>query len=237
MRHSTRRLINVNEVKRKDIVGKVKKQDPKRYMKRLDYDYRNYVQFRTLNPKDLLKNDTLTLVFQVKDYTVTVSFQGFMETLLDVVSKQKTNYVNINTVERALMQSFENPDVKVSCTCPDMTYRFNYWASKYGYKYGKPETREPKKRNPDDVGAVCKHLAAVLSNKKWLRAASTSVNDFIKDNIYEIRDTLGLSEEDFYINTVNYALGKKSRTSRQKPGKIAPNVEVISDEEEPELNI
>jgi hypothetical protein len=156
--------------------------------------------------------------------------------LLDEVARQKTNYVNIDTVERALMRAVDNSDIKVNCTCPDFRYRMAYYATQDDFKWGEPENRKPKKTNPDkNIGPVCKHLASVLSNKKSLRPAASSINDWIKSHVDDIRDELGLSEEDFYINAINYALGKKSRQSREKPGRNAPNVEIDSDELE--LNV
>ena len=58
---------------------------------------------------------------------------------------------------------------------------FAYWATENGYKYGEPETRPSDITNPDDaLGATCKHLDLLLSNKRWLTKAASVVNAFIK---------------------------------------------------------
>jgi hypothetical protein len=79
-------------------------------------------------------------------------------------------------------------------------YRFAYWATKYDYKSGKPETRPTKITNPNDKkGAVCKHLLAILSNKKWLVKLSTIINQYIKAFPKDIRKVLQLSDDDTVI--------------------------------------
>lgn len=88
-------------------------------------------------------------------------------------------------------------------------YRFAYWATKYGYKYGKPETRPAKKTNPNDkIGAMCKHLTALLANKKWVVKIASIINDYINEYPDEARRAMGLSEDEMVINTYARRLGK-----------------------------
>jgi len=52
----------------------------------------------------------------------------------------------------------KDSDMKILCSCP----AFQYWGPAYittkrGSKYGEPETRPPKKRNPKEYGLGCKH--------------------------------------------------------------------------------
>lgn len=80
-------------------------------------------------------------------------------------------------------------------------YRFAYWATKYGYKYGKPENRPAKITNPNDkLGAMCKHLTSILSNKKWTVKVASVLNEFIKAYPNEVQELLGLNDDEFIIN-------------------------------------
>ncbi len=88
-------------------------------------------------------------------------------------------------------------------------YRFAYWATKYGYKYGKPEKRPAKITNPGDkIGAMCKHLTALLANKKWVVKIASIINDYINEYPDDARKAMGLSEDEMVINTYARRLGK-----------------------------
>lgn len=89
--------------------------------------------------------------------------------------------------------------------CPDFRYRYAYFATKYDYLWGPPENRPSNMTNPkDNIGATCKHLACILSNKKWLVKASSVVNDFIHENYHEILQKYNLSEDDFRYDEQAY---------------------------------
>lgn len=192
-----RKIHPLNEVTRKNMVGKTKVQSPSRYDKRL-----RYRQFGiNLDPENILKTDELISRVTVKDYDCTIAYYGLLHELRLVVKAQPKHNVTLQSVIRALYRSIDNTDIMVDCTCADFVYRYAYWATKYGYKYGKPETRPADKTNPNDkIGAMCKHLTSILTNKKWLVKLATLVNTFVKDNEDAVREYLKLSREDFYIN-------------------------------------
>lgn len=78
-------------------------------------------------------------------------------------------------------------DLKVSCTCPDMRYRFSYkaWTEGYGIK---KERRFPKIRNPLLKGSVCKHLLAVLFlvQQNWKQISlDMAKSKYFKKRYYE----------------------------------------------------
>ena len=84
--------------------------------------------------------------------------------------------------------------------------RFAYWASRFDYIYGSPERRPANITNPqDDIGATCKHLCSVLSNKKWLVKAVPVVNDFIHNNYDAIIKQYRLDPSEFVIDQARYA--------------------------------
>ena len=169
------------EVSRKDLVTKSRVQGKKRFNKRLNYQVSN---FRGVDLQKLFEDDYFVFNTPIKDYVCTIAFPGVFSSLKRVVRSTAGDprKINLQMVIKALRIAFDDTDdVKVNCTCADWIYRFAYWATENGYKYGEPETRPSDITNPDDaLGATCKHLDLLLSNKRWLTKAASVVNAFIK---------------------------------------------------------
>jgi hypothetical protein len=203
------------EVSRKNMVGKTKVQSPTRYNKRLHYHASGY----DIDFEKLLASDFIVANVKVGDYICTVAYKGVLSKLADLVERSPNHYVNIQITIKALTQSIDETDVLVNCTCPDFRYRFAYWATKFDYKYGKPETRPSEITNPDDkLGAICKHLTAILANKRWMNKLASVLNKFIRENADEIRDIMGLSEDEFIVNPIRFGKiePKKDDKSNEK---------------------
>lgn len=189
------------EISRRNMVGKTKVQSPQRFNKRLHYHAKGF----DIDFERLLKSDFIVANIAVGDYICTIAFKGVLSKLADLVEKTPKHYANIQMVIKALNQSIDETDLLVNCTCPDFRYRFAYWATKFGYKYGDPENRPSDITNPDDkLGAVCKHLTTLLSNKRWLSKLASVLNNFIRENVDEIRDILGLSADEFIVNPLRF---------------------------------
>ena len=170
------------EVGRGDLLRKSRYQSKTRYNKRLNYQVSN---FRGVDLKQLFDNDYFVFTTPIGDYMCTIAFPDVFTTLKEVLSQSThgdIKKVNLQMVIRALSKEYDNADdLKVNCTCPDFYYRFSYVATIGDYKYGEPQTIPAKITNPDnDLGAVCKHLDLLLSNKRWLTKAASAVNAFIK---------------------------------------------------------
>lgn len=169
------------EVSRKDLVLKSRTQSKTRFNKRLNYQVSN---FRGVDLQQMFENDYFVFNTPIKDYVCTIAFPGVFTSLKQVVRSTAgdPSRINLQMVIRALRIAFDaTDDVKVNCTCADWIYRFAYYATKNGYKYGPPENRPSDITNPDDtLGATCKHLDMLLSNKRWLVKAASVVNAFIK---------------------------------------------------------
>ena len=197
----------ITEISRKNLVGKSKSQSPDRFNRRLGYHPKSY---KGIDVERLLDDDIIVIKVPVGDYMCTVAYKGVLRHLTDVINKQPTPNVTLQSVIKALSDAFDDTDILVDCTCPDFRYRFAYWATKYGYKYGKPETRPSKITNPDDkLGAMCKHLSSLLSNKRWLVKIASTFNEYIKNNQDTIRKSLGLSDDEFIINRGKIPKGSK----------------------------
>lgn len=179
--HST----TLTEISRRNLVGKTRAQSPTRYLKRQNYSPRTYdgVDF-----DDLFKKDLIVAKVSVGDYSCTVAFQYILRNLKKLMKVRNKSNVNLQLVISAVTKAIDESDILVDCSCADFKYRYAYWATKYGYKYGEPENRPTKVTNPaDKLGAQCKHLTMLLSNKRWLVKVSSVINQYLKDNI----ETLG----------------------------------------------
>jgi hypothetical protein len=174
----------------------------------------------------------------VGNYDVTVAYFGILSKLKTIISRKPRYNVTLQDVIKAVSRAIDDSDVFVDCTCPDFIYRYSYYATKYGYKFGKPEIRPPKITNPDDnIGATCKHIAALLSNKKWLVKVSSSVNNFIKANYEEIIEILGLDTDKFIINKPGRPSHRTGRNINMlRRDKLEIPDEDNEDEEELELS-
>lgn len=175
-------LTSLDEIDRKNLVGKVKAQSPDRYNRRLSYHPSSYIE---IDLEQLLTKDSLVAKLPVGDYTCTVAYAGVLSQLSDVLKKQPRPNVTLQSVIRAITQSIDKTDILVDCTCADFVYRYAYWATKYGYKYGKPETRPTKITNPDDESFKSKSLTTNSSTFNLERFSITIVltNELIHEGI------------------------------------------------------
>lgn len=204
------------EVDRKNLVGKTKKQSPGRYARRTGY---KPLSFRSISFDSLFKKDEFVINVPVGDYICTIAFKGLMEQIRYVLKHQPKPNFTLQTVIKAISRAIDAEDILVDCTCPDFIYRFAYWATKYGYKYGKPENRPTKITNPNDkLGSMCKHLMSLLANKKWLVKVASVINEFAKAYPDDFLDYLDMDDE-VVINTP----GKKRRDRNLKKTTVLPD--------------
>lgn len=132
----------------------------------------------------LFKENILTVNISVKgetdDYTVKISFGGFLDILGGLV-KGNIEDLNLRNITRALVTGFNQDDVYIFCSCPDFHYRFGYWATRNKLTSGEPEDRPSNITNPNDtLGSGCKHILLVLSNNSWLMKVASVINNYIK---------------------------------------------------------
>lgn len=109
-----------------------------------------------------------------------------------------------------------------------------YQATKYGYKYGKPENRPAKITNPNDYGALCKHLTSMLSNKKWLQQITAGVMDFIEKRINEVNRFLRLEGDEALTLPNELARQNAKKGAYSKLFKKLDKEEPDGEKEEPE---
>jgi hypothetical protein len=190
---------NLLEIKRDNLIGKSKASKKGSERVQRSKNYRPDINNSVIHIQDLLFDDVLIVDVPVGDYIDTVVIEGFLYTLINLVKRQEHGNVNLRVVTRALMITRQNSDFRVNCTCPDFRYRFRVWATKYGYNYGTPEIRPAKITNPHDkLGSFCKHLIALLNDKRWFERLASVVNKIVQSEIPAIREAYGLKEQDFY---------------------------------------
>lgn len=140
-------------------------------------------QYNSIDMNKLFKQDILTVDINVKgetnDYTVKISFGGFLQLLLDQIEKQDGK-LDLKAVTRALVNGFNKDDVYIHCSCPDWKYRFNYFATRNQINSGEAENRPSDITNPNDtLGSACKHVLLVLSNTSWIIKVGSTIYNYI----------------------------------------------------------
>jgi hypothetical protein len=140
--------------------------------------------YNSIDMNKLFKDDILTVNVAVKgetdDYTVKISFGGFLKILRKEIDR--IGMFDLRAVTRALIEGFNKDDVYIHCSCPDWKYRFAYWGTKNNINSGEPQNSNGMWiRNPDDrLGSGCKHVLLVLSNNSWLIKVASVIKNYVK---------------------------------------------------------
>jgi hypothetical protein len=174
----------LNEVTRWDIIRRSKIESPERFQKQRFYKAKD---FNNVDFEDLFTTDTFTWSSRVGDYVVTISFEGAFANLYNVVGswsgKNRWKRLDLKLLTNCLSKALDEEDLYIACTCPDFKYRFDFWATKAGCKYGTKQNRPPTVRNvKNNKGYCCKHILAVLYGKRWVPAAAKAWYSYIKAN-------------------------------------------------------
>lgn len=176
--------LQLNEDSRASLLSKSKRSTKgmERFKRRVKSRVANSVkQYNSIDMNKLFKDNILTVDVMVRgetdNYTVRISFGGFLELLHDQLRVQE---FNLKAVTRALINGFNRDDVYIHCSCPDAQYRFGYWQTKNKITSGDPETRPANITNPDDaLGSACKHVLLVLSNTSWLLKVASTIFNYV----------------------------------------------------------
>ena len=178
-----RKLVRLDEVSRNELLAKSKRQTITRYNKAAGYKGFSIIDIDTTS---VLTTDSLRVTCRVGDYYDTVEVEDILYWVQFYAEQNENNQINTKVVTKAIMDAIDAMNIKVDCTCGDFVYRFAYMATKMGYKYGKPENRPAKITNPNDYGALCKHLISRLSNKRRLQQVTGTFMDYLEKRIVEV---------------------------------------------------
>ena len=137
----------------------------------------------SIDMNKLFKEDILTVNLPIKgetnDYTVKITFGGFLEILRDQLRDNEE--IDFRAISRACIIGFNKDDVFINCSCPDFRYRFAYYATRNDINSGAPENRPSDITNPhDSLGSACKHVLLVLNNTSWIIKVASVINNYIR---------------------------------------------------------
>lgn len=142
--------------------------------------------YNDINMDGLFKKDNLKFVVKVHgetdDYDVTLIFDNIMRNIQQEV-KANDNKLDFRCVLQALLRSFNNGDIYVSCQCPDWRYRFAHHATEDNYNSGMIELRPnrfDRTNSNNDMGSACKHVNLVIANLDWMMKIASVINNYIK---------------------------------------------------------
>jgi len=219
--------LKLEEASRNELLAFAKGETITRYNKAQAY---KGFSINNIDTTDILKNNVLVVTCQVGDYDDTIGLEDILYWIEMGAESNQNRQINTKVITQAVMNSIDGMDIKVDCTCGDFRYRFAYMATTLDYKYGKPEYRPNRyhKTNKENRGSICKHLVALLSNKRWLQQVTATLMDWCEEHIDEINDYLRLSGDK--VLTLPNELARKNakdRWNRQKeePQENPENIE------------
>lgn len=135
-----------------------------------------------------------TLNFKVSSQTISGKYYYVSIEAPDILPYADNVGMGDHLTDRDLAVILTKNNFRVHCGCPSwLYYAFQYMATVGNYEI-EPETREPKRNNTSKLGALCKHLVAVVKNlfeNKEMRAA------IIKDIENYLRMLNGMEYEDY----------------------------------------
>lgn len=186
---------------------------------------------KNIDTTNVLSGNSLVVQLGVGNYNDIVELEDILywvQISAENTNSYTKNQINTKVVTQALMNSIDGMDINLDCSCADWQYRFAYQATVLGYKYGDKEGRpnEDIRANPENRGGVCKHLYAVLSNKRWLQQVTSKFMDWLVTNIDGVNKYLGL-KGDKVLTLPNELARTNAKASWQ-------NRKVKDDEQEPE---
>lgn len=182
---------NILEDKRSQLIARSKSSDKEkidnktRFEKRVKSRLANSVrQFNKIDMNQFFKDDLLTVKIEVigetDTYFVTITFSNVLKNLQRYIIKNGDR-LDLRSILRALIDTFNANDIYSRCTCPDFHYRIGYYASRNNTITGPKETIPSRITNPrDTLGPGCKHLMLALSNTSWLVKVASVINNYIK---------------------------------------------------------
>lgn len=182
--------MNLQEATRKELIDKgkagkaTKAYGTNRYERRThQHSYNTLDAFNKIDMNALFHSGLLSFKVPVHgetdNYMVEILFEGITEDIKREI-KRNNNLLEYKCVYRALVNSINDRDIYIACTCPDWYYRFAYHATKGGFNGSRPELRPAKETNPDnDLGTGCKHVMNVLDNLDWAMKLATTVFNYI----------------------------------------------------------
>jgi hypothetical protein len=171
-------------------------------------------------------------------YDAYLKFKNIVPTLQRIVKDRRLWVKDKSRVDRTkLARKFmDTVDVQIKCSCP----AFQYWGpayilslGKYDAKHTDRELRPPRKRNPKQYGAFCKHLQNLMRVLPFYTdTAMEWITDFYDEDIKKAEAEA--REEYGWVKKVAKKLKKKKKEKEEEPEEKPEEEEETEDEQEEE---
>lgn len=203
-------VIRICEFTARQIVGKSKSSSKySRFNNRKDVSKINVSRVGLLDIKEGSKD--LNIYLQVtsasdssKHYRVDIKIVDFVDHLKEFAESMSTEATIQNLIRQLkpfFVQELKTANIKVSCSCPDFTYRFKDSARNEKFYFGIDPSDEARSPNPNKVnphyeGSVCKHLIKVLTMPStWYEKVLRSLSNLLKNNKSVLTQDLGIPDK------------------------------------------
>lgn len=150
-----------------------------------------------------------------KTYDAVVHFKELNWTLEKLVKDRRLWIADKSRVDMRKLAAkfFSLADVEILCSCPAFQYygpAYILSKDRYDAKYTRDELRPPRKRNPKQYGAYCKHYANVMKVLPFYKSTLAKwLKDFHADEIKKFEEEA--KEEFGWITKAALALKKKKK--------------------------
>jgi hypothetical protein len=203
-------MIRIIEYTSAQIVNKSRNSDKfSRFNNRTNVSKINVSRVGLLDIKEGSKD--LNIYFHVtsasdssKQYRVDLKLIDFIDHLKEFAVNLDTNVTIqklIQNLRPFFNQELKTANVKVSCSCPDFTYRFKDSARNEKFYFGIDSSDEarnpnPNKINPHYEGSVCKHLVKLLTKPSlWYEKVIRSLSNVLKNQQSVLTKTLEIPQQ------------------------------------------
>lgn len=212
------------EKNRQELLSKQKRETPERVQRAGSYSVSNI----SIDSSAFL-NDWLVITTTISgnghSYTDSIAFKNVVTNLIELAKVDSKHIVNGKFILRSIKQSLDKNDIYIACDCDDFKFRYDYWATQGKFKWGKLQNSNGKGiRNPDNnMGAMCKHLYALLRSNNFLNSVSDKIMRTIMANLDVLVKRFNINIEEFVVNSAAYDRMLRMNISRDKQGKFRKN--------------
>lgn len=216
------RLTSLQEDTRTQLISKSKSsvKGRERYKKRTKSRVANSVrQYNSIDMNKLFKDNILTVDILVNgetdDYTVRVSFGGFLDFLYEELSRNNAK-LDLRTITRALVRGFNQDNVYIHCSCPDfclqgdtkiqlingelvtirdLKSRIESGEDLYTYSVNEQGDFSPSKINWVWISGFAKEFIAIEVDEKRVTLTTPTHKYMLADGTYESAAFLKVGQE------------------------------------------
>lgn len=124
----------------------------------------------------------------------------------------------------------DKADLHISCNCK----AFQYWGPAYittkrGTKYGEPENRPPRERNPREYGLMCKHAQLVFDVIPFYKSTMAGhIKRFFMKDVQAAAEDM-LKQKSAFKKGAEFLKGKQKESVDEPLNYVDKNIELVRD--------